>query len=296
MYNQITSNKRKTAFLIFVFSLLIIGLGWAFSYTTEGGPGILVIAVIFSVVMSLTGYYAGDKIALATSGARPISKTDSPYIYRLVENLCITAGIPTPKIYIIEDQALNAFATGRDPKHASIALTTGIVNALENEELEGVIAHELSHVKNYDIRVMTIVIVLVGIVVLLGDWFLRARLFGFGGNRRENNQAGAIMLVVGLLFAILAPLFAQLIKLAISRKREYLADASGSLLTRYPEGLARALEKIAASPHTLRRASNATAHLFISNPFRAGGKKFFSNLFSTHPPIEDRIAELRKMA
>lgn len=288
MYSQIDANKRKTWFLIGIFITFIFGLGFALQYGLGYGPESIVVAGLVSIVMSLSSYYAGDKIALSTSGAKQISKEDNPYVFRLVENLCITAGIPLPKIHIIDSPALNAFATGRDPEHASIALTTGIIAALENEELEGVIAHELSHIQNYDIRVMTVVIVLVGLISILAQGFLR-----FGGGRRHgdnDNRGGNILGVIALVLLLLSPLIAELIKLAVSRKREYLADASGSLLTRYPEGLARALEKIQASTTPLATASTATAHLFIANPFKG---KTFTNLFSTHPPIADRIAKLR---
>jgi heat shock protein HtpX len=295
MYSQIDSNKRKTALLVTIFLVFIIALGWFLGVYMDYGYGLFVFAVIFSVGTSLVSYYQGDKIALMSTGAKQITKEENPYVYRMVENLCITAGVPTPKVHIINSPALNAFATGRDPQHASIALTTGIIEALENEELEGVIAHELSHVKNYDIRLMTIVVVLVGMIALISDFFFRARLFG-GGRKSDSNsgggQLGAIIMIVGLVLLILSPIIAELIKLAISRKREYLADASGALLTRYPEGLARALEKISASPATLAHASAATAHLFISNPFK---KKRVSGLFSTHPPVEERIKQLRAM-
>ncbi|MEK7072106.1 MAG: M48 family metallopeptidase [Patescibacteria group bacterium] len=294
MYNQIDSNKRKTWLLIIIFIALISLLGYFLDYMTAGGNSILVIAIVISILMSLFGYFSGDKVALLTAGAKQITAGDNPYVYRMVENLCITAGMSTPKVHIIEDDAINAFATGRDPKHASIAITTGAINKLENEELEGVIAHELSHIKNYDIRLMTVVIILVGIIALLSDLFLRMTFFG--GNRRDNDRGGnPIILIIGLVLIILSPIIAQLIKFAVSRKREYLADASGSLLTRYPEGLARALEKIARDHSILKRANNATAHLYISSPFR-GTKKFLANAFSTHPPLEDRIAKLRSMA
>jgi len=240
-------------------------------------------------------------VALAIAGAKPIQKNDNPYVYRLVENLCITAGLPLPKIYLINDPNINAFATGRKPENASIALTVGAVEKLENEELEGVIAHELSHVKNYDIRLMTIVIICVGMITLMADFFLRAQ-FIFGGRRsnRGNNQLGVILMIVGLVLAILSPIFATLIQLAVSRKREYLADASGVLLTRYPEGLARALEKIRDKNQPIRRANHATAHLYIANPFKesdsfkGAGKRV--RLFATHPPIDKRIKKLRTMA
>ncbi|HLD28121.1 MAG TPA: M48 family metallopeptidase [Patescibacteria group bacterium] len=297
MYNQIDANKRKTWILIIVFVALISALGYFLGYVLEYGNGILILAVVVSIIMSLFGYYSGDKVALAVSGAKPIARDQDPYVYRLVENLCITAGIPEPKVHLINDEAINAFATGRDPAHASIAITTGAIAKLENEELEGVIAHELSHIKNYDIRLMTIVIVLVGIIVLMSDWFLRISFFGSNRNRRSGGggQLGTILMVVGILLIVLSPIIAQLIKLSISRKREYLADASGSLLTRYPEGLARALEKIKNDPQPTKKASNATAHLYIANPF-GNQKKFLKNAFSTHPPIEDRIAQLRSMA
>jgi len=296
MYSQIDSNKRKTFLLVIIFITFIIAIGYFVGVYLGYGNGYLIGALIFSLLMSLTSYYKGDKIALSSTGAKGIKKEDNPYVYRLVENLCITAGMPTPKVYIIDSPALNAFATGRDPEHASIALTSGIISALENEELEGVIAHELSHIKNYDIRLMTIVVVLVGTIALLSNWFFRARLFGLGGGRKSNDkgggQLGMIIMIIGLVLLILSPIIAELIKLAISRKREYLADASGSLLTRYPEGLARALEKISQSNTPLPNASAATAHLFISNPLKGKG---VSNLFSTHPPIEDRINKLRTM-
>jgi heat shock protein HtpX len=246
--------------------------------------------------MSLTSFFAGDKIALASSGAKAIVKTDNPYVYRLVENLCITAGLPLPKIYLIPDQGINAFATGRDPEHASIAITLGAIEKLKNEELEGVIAHELSHVKNYDIRLMMIVIVLVGIVSLLSNWFIRGSLFRRGKSDRDSGQLGGILMIIGLVLMVLSPIIAQLVQLAVSRKREFLADASGALLTRYPEGLASALEKISLEKAPLQRANNATAHLYIANPFGEKSKQFFNRIFSTHPPVAERIQALRQMA
>ncbi len=290
MYNQIDSNKRKTRILILLFFCFVIGIGYLFNYLGYG-YGAVVIAVVISLGMTWLSYFHGDKIALKSSGAKEITAKENPYVYRMVENLCITAGMPMPKVHIIDSPALNAFATGRDPEHASIAFTTGIIKALENEELEGVAAHELSHVQNYDIRVMTIVIVLVGTVSLLADMFFRMNMFGGRDNR--NSKGGGVLMIVGVVLLILSPIVAEIIKLAVSRKREYLADASGSLLTRYPEGLARALEKISASPAPLKTANSATAHLFISNPFK---KKGFTHMFSTHPPIEDRVAKLRGMA
>lgn len=282
-----------------IFIAFIIGLAWLFTRIyPEYGYGPIVIAIVLAILMSSVSYFSGDKVALATAGAKgPLEKNDNPYVYRLVENLCITAGMPMPKVYIIQDDALNGFATGRDPKHASIALTQGIINRLENEELEGVIAHELSHIKNYDIRLMMIVIVLVGIIALLADWLMRIQWYG-GGRKKSSGSGGnlgAILMIVGIILAILSPLIAELIKLAISRKREFLADANGALLTRYPEGLARALEKIARS-EPLKRASNATAHLYITNPFGAKARSGIKKLFSTHPALAERIVALRQMA
>lgn len=266
-----------------------MALGWFLSVYYESYI-IFPIAVIFSSVSALAGYYKGDKVALMSSGAKEIAKEDNPYVYRMVENMAITAGLPTPRVYIIDSPAMNAFATGRDPEHASIAVTTGLIGSLENEELEGVIAHELSHIKNYDIRLMTIVVVLVGMISLIADMFWRTSL---SGRRSSNNKSGGLFLIIGLILLILSPIIAEIIKLAISRKREYLADASGALLTRYPEGLAKALEKISESNVPLKRASSATAHMFIANPFK---KKSIMNMFSTHPPAQDRIAKLRSMA
>lgn len=294
MYNQIASNKRKTVVLIAIFLAVIWGIGALFGmYYGSPWQGI-VPAVGISLVMTLVSYYSGDKIALATSGAKETSLEENPYVWRMVENLCIAQGMQMPRVYIIQDPSINAFATGRDPKHASIAVTTGAIQKLENEELEGVLAHELSHVKNYDILVMTIVIVLVGVIALLSDWFVRMNFWG-GGNDRENRNGNAVFLVIGLVLMIVAPLIAELIKLAVSRQREYLADASASLLTRYPEGLARALEKIASDHQATKGATQATAHLYFSNPF-LGSRARIANLFSTHPPIEDRITRLKGMA
>jgi heat shock protein HtpX len=295
MYNQIDSNKRKTALLITVFLILIIALAWFIGVYMNYGYGVFIFGVVFSIGTSMVSYYTGDKIALKSARAKEIKQKDNPYVYRMVENLCITAGIPTPKVHIIDSPAMNAFATGRDPEHASIALTTGIIDALENEELEGVIAHELAHIKNYDIRLMTIVVVLVGMIALIADMFWRVRFFG--GDRRSSDskgggQLGTIIMVIGIILLVLSPIIAEIIKLAISRKREFLADASGALLTRYPEGLAKALEKISQSNTPLKTANNATAHLFIANPFK---KKRFMSLFSTHPPIGERVRELRGM-
>jgi len=293
MYKQIDSNKQRTVILMVLFVLIILVLGWIFGEITGYGYWGLVIAIIISLLMTMTSYFKGDKVALWSAGAKPIIKEDNPYVFRMVENLCITAGVPMPKIYFINDPAPNAFATGRDPEHASIALTSGIIEKLENEELEGVIAHELSHIKNFDIRLMMVVAVLVGMIVLISNWMFRIRI---GGNRGKGGQLGAIILIIGVVLAILSPLIAEFIKMAISRKREYLADASGALLTRYPAGLASALEKISSYSEPMRRANNGTAHLFIANPFGAKAKRGLAHMFSTHPPIEERVSKLKDMA
>ena len=297
MYSHITANKRKTAILVILFFSILLFIGWVFGEYTGSGYAGIILAGAAALVMTLIGYYSGDTIALRAANAHgPITKQDNPYVWRMVENLSIAAGMPMPRIYIIPDPALNAFATGRDPNHASIALTTGIIEVLENEELEGVIAHELAHIKNYDIRLMTLVGVLVGSIILLSDMFWRWSFFGGSSNREQ--RSGSIIAIIGILLIILSPIIAQLIKLAISRKREYLADASGALLTRYPQGLANALRKISTS-RPMERTSAATAHLFIENPFRDGRRRtrsFFAALFSTHPPIEKRIEALEEMA
>ncbi|MDD5589661.1 MAG: M48 family metalloprotease [Candidatus Portnoybacteria bacterium] len=293
LYSHVDSNVRRTWFLIIFFLVFIIGLGYVFSYNLHE-PVILWFAVLFSSFMSMLSYWFSDKIVLRLSRAREVGKAENPELYNIIENLSITAGLPMPRVYIMEDSALNAFATGRDPKHAVVAVTRGLLERLNKTELEGVIAHELSHIGNKDILLSTVVVVLVGFVALLSDFFLR---FSFFGGRRSRDdekggQFGAILAITGIILAILSPLIATLIQLAISRKREFLADADGALLTRYPEGLASALEKISADPRPLAAANKATAHLFISNPLK--GKKVFS-LFLTHPPIEERIKILRGM-
>lgn len=296
-YTEINRNKTYSVLLIFIFLIIIIGLGF-FAAQIYGSPGLLYIAVIFSSVSALISYYFADQITLSISGAHEIDLKSNQELYRVVENLTIAAGLPMPRVYIIDDSAMNAFATGRDPKHAVVCVTSGLLARMNKTELEGVLAHELSHVGNYDIRFMTLVVVLVGIITLLADWMLRASFFG--GRRRSNNDGniGLILMLVGLLFTILSPIVAMLIQLAVSRKREYLADASGALLTRYPEGLASALEKIAADTEPLEAANKATAHLYIANPFKGEdgkSKNWFASLFDTHPPIEDRIKRLREM-
>jgi heat shock protein HtpX len=294
LYDQINSNKRRSWILLIIVLVLVIGTVALYSYAVRGDFALPIIAAIFVLPSSLIGYYKGDKIALAVNRAHSVSKEEAPELHRIIENLAITAGTPKPKIYIINSPALNAFATGRDPEHASIAVTTGLISRLERSELEGVLAHELSHVRNYDIRFATLVAIFVGFVVMLSDLFVRMTFWGGGrrDNNRDSGQLGAILAVVGLVLLILSPIVAKMIQLAISRQREYLADSSGALLTRYPEGLASALEKISAGP-ALQSAGQSTAHLFIASPFKA---KSFSRLFSTHPPVEERIKRLRKMA
>ena len=261
------------------------------SYYFEN-QSILFIAVFFSIFMSFISYWYSDKIVLAISRARPLAHDENPELYHIVENLCIGAGLPMPRIYVINDPAPNAFATGRNPKNAVIAVTEGLLQITGRSELEGVIAHELSHIGNRDILLQTIVVVLVGAITMIADIFIRGRFFGKKRGDSEG-QAQGIFMLIGLIFLILSPLFAKLIQLAISRKREYLADADGALLTRYPEGLASALEKISQSPYSLRFANKATAHLYIANPFKAKG---LTNLFSTHPPVAERIKRLHEMS
>jgi heat shock protein HtpX len=294
MYSEIDSNKRKTVFLIFLFTLIVVAIGWTLGKLYGAADVGIILAVLIAIVMNLFGYYKGDTVALASSGAKPIEKSQNPDLYNLVENLAITAGLPTPKIYIINDPSPNAFATGRDPEHASVAVTSGLLQIMTRQELEGVIAHEMSHIKNYDIKIMTIVVILVGTVMLLSDILLRS-MWLRDRNNREGQQIQMVLMLVGLVLAILSPFLAQLIKLAVSRSREYLADASAALLTRYPEGLASALQKIANMDLPLKKANHATAHLFLANPFDPKVERKFELWFSSHPPIEERIKKLRNM-
>ena len=291
IYDQADKNTHLTWIYILGFLVFVIGIGYVFAGAMNN-YAILVVAVIFSVMMSFASYWWSDKIVLAMSGAKVVNHENAKEIYHIVENLCITAGLPVPKIYVIQDSSPNAFATGRDPEHAVICLTTGIIEKLEKPELEGVIAHELSHVGNRDILLSTVIVVLVGFVALLAGFFRNWSFFGGRDNDRDSGQLGLILFIAAIILSILAPVAAMLIQLAISRKREYLADADGALLTRYPEGLASALEKISADPTPLRSANQATAHLFIANPFK--GKKV-SSLFQTHPPIAERVKRLRGM-
>lgn len=291
LYTHQDENIRKTWVFMTLFFVVVIGLGWFFSYAL-GNSYILYGAVIFSVLMNVISYWYSDKIVLSMSGAKPATREENKELFQIVENLSITAGLPMPKLFIINDPAPNAFATGRDKEHAVVAVTTGILGVLDKNELTGVLAHELSHIGNRDMLVSTVVVVLVGFVTLLSDFFLRMSMFG--GNDNRDNKAGAIIAIAGIVLAILSPIVATLIQLAISRKREFLADASGALLTRYPEGLASALTKIGQYSQPMKRANNATAHLFISNPFGGSGKKI-SNLFMTHPPMEERVKALRDL-
>ena len=287
MYSAIAANKRNTVFIMAVFFLIIAGLGWVFS-EVYGSTGIFWGALIGSAIYALIQYFAAAKLALAMNGAKEIAKRDNPRLYRMVENLTITTGMPMPKVYVIDDPAPNAFATGRDPQHAYVAATTGLLDIMDDNELEGVLAHELGHVRNYDIRVMMIVFGLVSAIGLIADMFLRMMWFGNSDNRPSN----PIMLALGIAAAVLAPIVAILVQLAISRQREYLADATGAQTTRYPDGLASALEKLQQHGTALKRQNSSTAHLFFANPLKGGG---LTNLFSTHPPLEARIARLRGM-
>lgn len=294
LYTHKDSNIRKTWLLFTVFLIVVIGIGWAFAQV-YGNPGILYIAVAFSVVMSFVSYWWSDKIVLKMHRAQPVTMQNAPELYRVVENLAITAGLPMPRVYIVPEASPNAFATGRDPKHAVVAVTQGLLERLDRSELEGVLAHELSHVGNRDMLVGTMAVVLVGFISILSDMFLRSMFWG-GMRRRDasGGNAGAVLMLVGIALSILAPIAAILIQLAISRKREFLADVSGALLTRYPDGLASALQKISASPVQMRTANNTTAHLWLADPFK--GKSAMSRihrLFLTHPPIEERIRALR---
>ncbi len=298
MYEQISRNKWKSAALVVFFMAFIFLLTWFFEYVTGWGKGGLALAVIVSMAMAAAGYYSSDKIVLAISKARPVTKEEYPYLYNVVEGLAIAAGVSTPRCYVIDDTSPNAFATGRNPQNAVICVTKGLLEKMNRVELEGVVAHEMSHIKNYDVRLQTVVVVMAGVVALLSDWMLRS--FFWGGGRRRSRErgggsgAGAILVAVGLLLALLSPLIATIIQLAVSRKREFLADASGAMLTRYPPGLASALRKLAADTEPLKEANKATAHLYIVNPLK-NVKGAVNRLFSTHPPIEERIAALERM-
>jgi heat shock protein HtpX len=301
IYSQISSNKTKSFVIMALFVLFFFVVSYVLGRALGYGLSLAGVMLIISGLMSFASYYYSDKIVLSMSGARQIQKKDNPNFFNIVENLSIASGLPTPKVYIINDPAPNAFATGRDPQHAAVAATSGILEQLSKQELEGVIGHELSHVKNYDTRLMGVVAILAGSLAILADFFLRSLFWGGIGGKRDNDRDNnnGLFLILGLVAAILAPIAATLIQLAISRHREFLADADSALLTRYPEGLARALEKIANDKNILKSASNATAHLFIENPFKTDTsrktKSFLAGLFSTHPPIEERIKILRSL-
>lgn len=300
LYTERSKNIYKTWLLMSIFFGVVIGIGWIFSQI-YGNSGILYIAVIFSIFMNVLGYWFSDKIVLRMHNAKPVDLKSNPELYRILENLTIAAGLPMPGFYIIEDPAPNAFATGRNPKNAVVVVTTGLMEKLDRSEIEGVLSHELSHIGNRDMLVSTVAVVLVGFIAVLSDMFTRSLLFGGMRSRDDNDsQAGGVLIVIGIALSILAPIIASLIHLAISRRREFLADTSGSLLTRYPEGLASALEKISTYSRPLKTASNATAHLFFGNPFQADSQKnkktpWLVKIFSTHPPIEERIKVLRDL-
>lgn len=293
LYTHQGENVRKTWMLMTVFLVLVMAVGYAVSWYM-GSSAFLYIAIIFALLMNVGSYWFSDKIVLSMTGAREATHAEFPDLFNVVENLSITAGLPMPKVFVVDDPAPNAFATGRDPEHAVVAATTGLLSMLSRTELEGVMAHELSHVGNRDMLVMTVAVVLAGFLAMLADFLSRAMIHGGGGDR----QKSPIFLIIGIAGIILVPIAAQLIKLAISRKREYLADSSGALLTRYPEGLASALEKISSYGRPMQRVSHATAHLFISDPYGGGEKTMgqkIGGLFQTHPPAEDRIRILRDM-
>jgi heat shock protein HtpX len=297
LYNAISANKRNSFFITVAMTAVLIVLGYLLGTYWGSGYAGVAIAFMLALIMSLSAYYSGDKMVLAISRAKRIEKKDYPQLFNVIEELAIAGGLPMPAVYVIDDTAPNAFATGRDPKHASVAITTGLMQKLTRDELQGVMAHELSHVGNRDILYATMVGILVGSIVMMSDFFLRSFFWGGGRRRRSNSQggaAGAILLIVAIVLAVLTPIFAKLLQLAVSRQREYLADASAAKLTRYPEGLASALEKIAGDREVLEVANRATQHLYIVNPIKPFEKRS-SNLFSTHPPIGDRIARLRAM-
>ncbi|HLF71427.1 MAG TPA: M48 family metallopeptidase [Dehalococcoidia bacterium] len=296
IYDRISSNRRKTFGLMILFFITVAAAATGFGIVLGLPPGLAPFVIVFVAGFALFSYFGSARVALAVAGAREVGKEAEPALYRVVENLCIGAGLPMPKVYVIEDGAMNAFATGRDPDHASVAITRGLMEKLDKQELEGVIAHELSHIGNRDTLLMTTVVVLIGVLALLADISFRMTLWGAGGRNsyRDKKGGGSIIIIVAILAAILAPIAARMIAMAVSRQREYLADASGALLTRYPEGLASALEKIRGDKDPLDAATKATEHLYFVNPLQAHASAL-NNLFSTHPPIEERIRLLRAM-
>ena len=296
-FDEVATNKWKSYLLMFVFTLIIIFIGYVFGRVWgNNDPSIvitfMVLAFIIAIIMALVSYYAGDKATLYISRAQPANRQDHAHYINTVEGLALAAQIPTPQIYVLPDDSINAFATGRDPKHASIAVTRGALAKLNRTELEGVVAHEMGHVRNYDMRLMTITVILVGLIALLSNFFLRSMIFGGGRSNEDRGGGGGIFIIVGLVLAILAPIIAELIKLAISRKREFAADAEGAILSRNPEALANALKKIKKDSLETKVATNATAHMYFTSPFKKG---FWSNMFSTHPPIDERIKRLEAM-
>jgi len=295
MYEQIASNKRRTFFIMFFFILFVLLIGYVFGRVTQFGYAGVFVAAVIAITMSFGSYYYSDKVVLAMSRAHPASKEEYPHLINVVEGLSIAAGIQAPQVYVIDDPAPNAFATGRDPEHSAVAVTTGLLHKMNREELEGVIAHELSHVRNYDIRLMTLTVVMVGVVALLSDWLLRS--FFWGGRRRDEDSGylGLILMLLGIILAIISPIIAQIVRMAISRQREYLADSSGAMLTRYPLGLAHALEKISKDNEPLAVANKATSSLYIATPANLRSRKGWS-LWDTHPPIEERIKRLEEMS
>ena len=299
MYEQISANKWKSFLMVFIFVVFVLGVGYLLGRVWGGWYYGIAIAGVIAIIMALVSYFRSDSVALRLSGARPVEEGEYIRYRDAVDGLAIAAGIPTPKIYVMDSPSMNAFATGRDPQHASVCATTGLLERMNTQDLEGVIGHEISHVKNYDILLMTITIVLVGTVILLSDVFLRTFWFGGDSDESDGGEATLILMIIGIVLAILAPIIAQLIKLAISRRREYLADANGALLTRYPLGLSSALEKLQQDEYQLRTANKATAHLFIVQPLKTEkgqrGSRF-NRMFDTHPPIADRIERLKQMA
>ncbi len=290
MYSEIASNKRRTVFILLFFIVFAAGLSWIFDKYTGSVP-LTIGVVVFALCYAVIGYFAGMKMSLALNGAKEIEKKDDPRLWRIVENLAITDGLPMPRVFIIEDPAPNAFATGRDPRHSAVCVTTGLLDIMDDQELQGVLAHEVSHIKNYDIRVAMYAFALTAVISIIADIILRMVWFRGNDNERENNN-NQLFFILGIVAAILAPIIATLIQLAVSRRREYLADASGALATRYPEGLASALQKIDQTGSALQHQNTATAHFFFANPLRGHS---ITNMFSTHPPIADRIARLRNM-
>lgn len=296
VYEQIDANKRKSFFIMVFFVVFITFAVWVFGRAFDYGPAGVGMALIITGLMSFSSYYWSDKIILAISGARPASRKQDFLFYTVVENLCLAAQIPKPKLYVIDDTAMNAFATGRDPEHAVVCATNGLLKRLDRTEIEGVIGHELSHVKHYDIRLMSIVTVLVGVVTLLADWFMRGMRFG-RRERKGRGEAQAIIFVIAVVLALLSPIIANLIKLAISRRREFLADAGSVKFTRQPSGLLSALQKLSKDKEPLEAANKATAHLYITNPLKNlhPGIGWFASLFNTHPPINERVKALKAM-